>query len=564
VRSRLLLALAMAVLAVMLLGRLSHPLLWQDEGETAMFASRVVEYGYPKVHGPRNVVYEFGPNVALGVKESLDAYIGKTWGDFYFAAPAVIWARASGDPYAQAFRLRLPFALAGVLGLAALLWGVLPVLPPDRRVAFAAAFLGLCAVSISLLLHLREVRYYALLLASLGGLLALHLRDERAGTRDAAGWRGRALLQALVSLLLFQSFYVAWFVATPLLAADRLWQVRREGAALRSRVALRALAPQLLAVVAVAPWLVFLETFQVARGFASHVGVTPGGYLENARLVSVHFARHEMLVPALLCLVTASWVLRREPAPQRPPAHRLAGRLAVFCLAYAAVGCVNPLIYERYFFVLGPLVTLVFLLEAFTLADAAGAHARQVGAALVVLAIAALTPRVGEIRGRLAELRTPVRGPVDFLVEYLRERYPDPSKLVIATNYEAHPLMFHLGSRVIVGLAGNDLVAERELVPDVVVPRRRWPRRLPELARFLRRGEYEEVVLPVQDVHYNDIPSLSRWPSTPDPHRFRTPLRGEPRNRLRVYERVDPQLSSEGGAHRDAPTSAEARSPAPG
>ena len=118
---------------------------------------------------------------------------------------------------------------------------------------------------------------------------------------------------------------------------------------------------------------------------------------------------------------------------------------------------------------------------------------------------------------------------MDFVVEHLRERYPDPSQLVIATNYEAHPLMFHLGSRVIVGLAGNDLVAERELVPDVVIPRRRWPRRLPELARFLRRGEYEEVVLPVQDVHYNDIPSLSRWPSTPDPHRFETPLAGRPR-----------------------------------
>ena len=44
---------------------------------------------------------------------------------------------------------------------------------------------------------------------------------------------------------------------------DRLWQARREGAALRSRAMLRALAPQLLAVLVVAPWLVFLETFQV-------------------------------------------------------------------------------------------------------------------------------------------------------------------------------------------------------------------------------------------------------------------------------------------------------------
>ena len=196
----------------------------------------------------------------------------------------------------------------------------------------------------------------------------------------------------------------------------------------------------------------------------------------------------------------------------------------------------NPLVYERYFFALGPLVTLAFLLEACALLEAAGARRRLAAGAVVVLLALGLWVRLDVVRGHVQALLRPVHGPVDFVVEHLRERYADPSTLVIATNYEAHPLMFHLGSRVIVGLAGNNLLEERTLAPDVVIPRGRWPRMLPELARFLARGDYEEVVLPVRDVHYNNVPSLSRSAATPDPHRFETP-HATGGGGLRVYHR---------------------------
>jgi hypothetical protein len=168
-----LLLLAVGAFAVMLLGRLGHPLFWSDEADTAMFGSRVLQYGYPKVHGPDNVVYQFGPDIALGVKERFDAYIGTTWGHFYFAAPGIWWARSVTDPFARTARVRLPFALAGATGLGLWLAAALPALGPDRRrrLHFAALFFALCAVSISLVLHLREVRYYALVVL-LGGAIA--------------------------------------------------------------------------------------------------------------------------------------------------------------------------------------------------------------------------------------------------------------------------------------------------------------------------------------------------------------------------------------------------------
>src|SRR5512134_3515190 len=95
---RILCAACVALFAAMLLPRLSSPLLWHDEGDTAMFAERILEVGYPKVHGPRNVLYEFGARLSVGVKESVDAYIGKTWGDYYYAVPGVWWSQRTDDP----------------------------------------------------------------------------------------------------------------------------------------------------------------------------------------------------------------------------------------------------------------------------------------------------------------------------------------------------------------------------------------------------------------------------------------------------------------------------------
>jgi hypothetical protein len=531
--SGLLLAIALAACAAMLFGRLAHPLLWQDEGETAMFATRVLEHGYPKVHGDRNVVNEFGPNAALGVDEATDAYLGKTWGDFYFAVPGLVWAGAAGDPYVRTFRLRLPFALAGAAGLAVMLAAVLPALAPRRRLPFAAAYVALCSVSISLLLHLREVRYYPLLVLVLGALLALHLRRVLLTSERFAGY---AIAGGTLSFLLFQVFHLAWFAATALLAADTAFAAWRAGGDRVRRLA-RELAPHVVGAVLVLPWIAFLEILQVARAFAVHVGVSPSGYLANVGFVAGHFARHELLVPALVLRAAVAW--RRRATETAPPAaSRVSARLLGLCAGYAAIACVNPLVYERYFVVLSPLVTLACLLDAHTLIDTARAP-RRTAIALAALLAVALVPRAGSVWGRLAELRHPVRGPVDFAVAHLRERYPDPAALVIATNYEAHPLMYYLGSRVIVGVSGHDLARERDLRPDVVIPRRAWPRTLPPLRRYLARGEYREEWLPVVDTRYNQIPAVSAARATPDPHWYATPVAGpaDP-TRLRVYHRV--------------------------
>jgi hypothetical protein len=538
-------AAALLLLAVSLLRHLGTPLLWHDEGDTATFAERILEVGYPKVHGARNVLYEFAADPSVGIDAATDAYIGKTWGDFYFAVPGVWWARQTDDPGVRTFRVRLPFALAGLAGVAAWLWAVAPALPAARRWRFAAAGVLLCALSISLTLHLREARYYALVVLVVGVWLGVHLRG--AVFRTLAG-RRYALAGGLCGALLFHVFFAAWFPVLGLLAADAAREAWRapDGEGPRARRLARALAPHGLAVLLTLPALAFFDTFAIAARFSADVGASPASWWANLRWVAAHLVRHEWLLAALAARAGAAWLARGAPQPERDAtgvARATAARLLFFCAGYTLFLCVNPLVYERYFVLLSPALAAAFALDAFSasalLAARPRAWRRGFAAALVLVAAGSLALRRDALAGHVAALRTPVRGPLDFAVAHLRQRYAEPSTLVIATNYEAQPLMFYLGARVIVGLALGDIANERALEPDVVIPRRRWPRSLVEVRRLLARGRWQEVALPVQDVHYNETPSLSPSPSNPDPHRFVTPAAppGDP-SRLRVFHRI--------------------------
>jgi hypothetical protein len=534
----LLVAAAALLLALSLFGNLSHPLLWSDEADTAVFAERVLEYGYPKVHGAKNVSYQFGTNIALGVKESIDAYIGTTWAQFYFAAPAVAWAARVDDPYVRTARLRLPFAATGALAIAAGLWAVWPALAGTARgqkLRFAAAQLALAALSISFVLHLREVRYPALLALELALCCGLALRSE---IYSALSARRYAVAQALLLFGIFHTFFSAYFALAALLAARGLWH----------RVAQRAqgtphLAAALLSAALVAPCAFFFETFEIAVTFSRELGLTPERYASNLAWVIAHLARHELLLPALGARIAATL------AAERDARTRSAAFLLYVAMGYTFLASANPLVYERYFAPLSPLFGLAFLLDASALAAK-----RALRAVLLAAALASLALRAPELLGHARELREPVRGPLDFAIEHLRAHHPDPASLVIATNYEEQVLMYYLGSHVIIGLTGNNLLRDRALAPDVVLPRRRWSTQLPELERFRARGRFELTRLPVEDTRFNQIAALSRSELLPETHRFATAQTDDPRLQLEIYERaIDVDDSERSGAARVAP-----------
>ena len=135
--------LLLLVFSFSLFKNISYPLLWHDEAETAMFGERILQYGYPKVHDGKNVLYNFDFEYApgfglLGLKEETDAYIGGAlWGQYYFSVPGIYLADKMKNIYNQTASVRIPFALAGFLGiLIGGLFGLFFFKPVSQRFAF--------------------------------------------------------------------------------------------------------------------------------------------------------------------------------------------------------------------------------------------------------------------------------------------------------------------------------------------------------------------------------------------------------------------------------------------
>lgn len=553
------LALAAACFGTLQFKHLSYPLVWQDEGETVMFGQRVLEHGYPKVDDGRNVVYGMGIPLAIAVKEADGAYIGSLWGQYYFAALAVWLADGVEDLYARTARLRMPFTLAGCLGLLLLFLAVAPAFGPRAAdvAAAAAMYLLLLCLSTSLILHLREARYYALVVAFVGASLYVRRRSleaDAASSVRSAAFR-TALLQSLVLLMLFNVFYPAAVTLALWLLVEAGGSVLRGPGQVRDRLH-RAL-PEAATVAVVAliclPVAHYFEIASLSRSMSERWSFGPQLYIENLGHGLYFLLRYELLAPIIvskLLLLAIRWQHGRARRDEPSGAGRVAltsAALSRLCVLWVLLGARNPVFFERYLVPLSPLLSLILLLDcACLMRSVAAVSSRRVArrtaivAALVVLCTMVAVKR-SELAGHLEEVTTPYQGPLDFLIPALQTRFEDPTALTLATNYEAEAYMYYLGSRV-VGRFHADTTSSRAsegaVEVDVVIPRKQQPRNLQPVRDYLRQGRFNEHGLPVQDLPYNNIPELYAGRVLSTTHLFRTQRSTGGRGSLSYYTRA--------------------------
>ena len=125
---------------------------------------------------------------------------------------------------------------------------------------------------------------------------------------------------------------------------------------------------------------------------------------------------------------------------------------------------------------------------------------------------------IDRLKNHIYELSHQYRGPMDFIIPFIEEHYKNPENLVIATNYEELDYVYYLGSKVIVGFAGNTLDEDLKLRPDIIVIRKRFSFVDPAVFnRFLTRNKYESFFFPVIDYFVNNIPETGF-------HLYKTPL----------------------------------------
>jgi hypothetical protein len=529
--------------AALVFAGLGSPLFWYDEGETAMLGRRILEYGYPKVHGADgNIVYAARHPISLATDASLDAYLNSPWGQYYVGALGVAWSDTASDLHERTRRVRLPFAIAGWLGVL-MLGGAAASLWPEAAGTRARFWLGygLCLVSsVSLQLHLREARYYPLVVLGVAAVVWLEVRRHL--RRDLSPI-AHTLLLAPVLWWLFNLFYPAFAAVVTTAGGALVVRAMRSRASVaeRLRELASAAAPYLLAVLAALPLVAFYRLPEQSRAFASTFDVPYNPALWRVGAAAWYLVRFELFVPAALAALALELARRRAGDPGRA-LGALAGASAIALLGtlvWVAFVIATTLFFERYLVALSPLLGATTLLCAGGLIALRKTPARPrahaglavVGCALIVCAAV----RAPELIGRATELRDPYRGPLDHVIPYLAERYPDPSRLVIATNYEEFSYMFYLGATVTCGFYAPDLARDLALTPDVIVLRP-WPRHVQALEQLVAAGDYEPHEFPVGNVHVNNLPELS-LNNARLVHRFRSPVAGRDATALVIGER---------------------------
>lgn len=541
------LTLAAAALAASVCMNIAYPLLWNDEAETAMFGTRVLQYGYPKVHDGKNTLCHFElPDKTIAIDPRTDAYIGSGWGQFYLAALGAAFAERTGDLYAKTALIRIPFAVVGLAGVLFIAWSVVWLFGKDltRSLAFLAAFVLLESLSAPLALHVREARHYALTIFLSAVALGIYIRYRFAGQISRLVY---TVSMAATLFLLFNAFAPACAI---LMAAIALYELC---AAVRDRELtgpFRALLPLGIALVPIAALFDFFRTFDISREFASFFPLSIKAYAQRLLATAQFFGTYDLLYAAVAAkaLLIFAWIrLRRaahaDAAAQQnalAPFRRVSGFLWVFLILYIAVINRMPLylIYSRYYMPIQPVLTAVFLIDSFALLTLAGRKLRPLIVAILGLVILAAAPaRSGSLAGHLYELTHRYRGALDYAIPWLGERYPDPAlraKLVIATNYEEAAYMYYLGSRVTVGYAGNDLAGDLRENPDIVVRRKRWSYTGASLDRLIARGRFERFSFPVFDYPVNNTPETAPALAGEPAHLYKTKMAEAESDRLAI------------------------------
>jgi hypothetical protein len=167
--------------AALLLFRLGHYALWDDEAGTAIVAHNVWKFGDTYAWDGTNIAAYRNGLELVGIKNRVFPPA-----QFFFAAPFL------GLLGRTAFAARLPFALAAIGGFTLWWWWL-------RRERASIQFCLLTAIAIlgnvSLFLYSRQARYYALAWALSLALAYLYMhRDESRGKRILFAFSGVVLL----------------------------------------------------------------------------------------------------------------------------------------------------------------------------------------------------------------------------------------------------------------------------------------------------------------------------------------------------------------------------------
>jgi hypothetical protein len=154
---------------------------------------------------------------------------------------------------------------------------------------------------------------------------------------------------------------------------------------------------------------------------------------------------------------------------------------------------------------------------------------------ILVLTLApSLTAKSVLFKNYFQEINTPYKGPLDYVIPYIKTNYINTEDLVIATNYEEPSYIYYLGSKIIIGFTGINLEENQKMAPDIIILRRYIIPNSDIIKSLISGGDYKKTLFPVFDYPVNNIPELILSPY----HLFTTKYTNDPNKMTAIYEKI--------------------------
>jgi len=271
-------------------------------------------------------------------------------------------------------------------------------------------------------------------------------------------------------------------------------------------------------------------------------------YRANLEVIWRYFASSDFIYLAVFSKICLVVFLVSASSKAIASSDKLKIRFSIlltifFIIYFFAIARIPNFPYTRYFIPLQPILALVIILDLVVVYNfiaryrpSVMIYARSLLTVIVaVFVVVNISTNYEYLKGHLFEMTHQYKGPLDYVIPYIKERYKNTDNLVIATDHEETSFMYYLNAKVIIGYVGNNLEQDSQIIPDIIVYRKGHEFFLPIFLDFLKRQQYERISFPVINCPVNNLPELNWVP--PDQHQFWTGVTLDERKKMAIFVR---------------------------
>ncbi len=517
------------VLIVCVFKNISYPLFWADESMTIMGTERVLQYGYPKSHDGKNTLNDlYCTDPKMAVNEEDDAFIGgASWGQYYYGTIGYALADKADDMYTKTGIVRSTFAFIGIAGIFLLIYFMSGLFTNGfTKQIFIFIFLLCEFTSCTLLLHLKEVRYYSIAFFISAFLLSIYVRYRFYKPFNNILF---IFLLSASSWLLFNTFSPLYFIFSLSIGLSEIIMMVFEYVKTKKlmdsfKKSLPVIVSLAIAFFAVSPLLIYFKTFARAEVNYSDLNFNFSVYKTYLALVIGYFENRELFWLALAMRIGILLNIKKVMTLNSPLFKASNYFTLLFIVFVFSIPKIPTGIFSRYLIYMQPVLCLSAIFDFFLLFKLFLNDQKNIfNAKTVVLIITfsglfsyTVLMNLPYLRSHLFEMTHQYKGPLDYTIPFIKSNFTETDKLVIATNYEETSYMYYLKSKVIVGNMCNNIASDSLLSPDIISRRYALTMMPGVFDKFHKQAVYDTIVFPLNDATVNNIPELYTEPQ----HKF--------------------------------------------